>query len=135
MDTANRPARELHTAALLAIGSELTTGETRDTNSNELARSLAEAGVDVAWISALPDRLATVTAALSGALAAADVVITTGGLGPTPDDLTREAIAAVCGEEPTVDPKLADWLRHLFERRGISFPETSLAHRVVHGDS
>jgi nicotinamide-nucleotide amidase len=126
MDTANRPARELHTAALLAIGSELTTGETRDTNSNELARSLAEAGVDVAWISALPDRLATVTAALSGALAAADVVITTGGLGPTPDDLTREAIAAVCGEEPTVDPKLADWLRHLFERRGISFPETNL---------
>jgi nicotinamide-nucleotide amidase len=126
MDNAKPPAKEIHSAAVLAIGSELTTGETRDTNSHELARSLAEAGVDVAWISALPDRLATVTAALSGALAAADVVITTGGLGPTPDDLTREAIAAVCGEEPAVDPKLSEWLRHLFERRGIPFPETNL---------
>jgi nicotinamide-nucleotide amidase len=126
MDNAKLPAREIHSAAILAIGSELTTGETRDTNSHELARSLADAGVDVAWISALPDRLATVSAALSGALAAADVVITTGGLGPTPDDLNREAIAAVCDEEPAVDPRLAEWLRHLFERRGIPFPETNL---------
>jgi len=56
---------------LLAIGSELTTGETRDTNSGELARSLSEAGVDVAWTSALPDRMDTVTAALRDALQAA----------------------------------------------------------------
>jgi nicotinamide-nucleotide amidase len=120
------PARTLLTAVLLAVGSELTTGETRDTNSGDLARSLAEAGVDVAWISALPDRLGTVTAALSDALEAADLVITTGGLGPTPDDLTREAIADVCGEQPAVDPELERWLRHLFERRGIAFAETNL---------
>jgi nicotinamide-nucleotide amidase len=126
MDDTKMPARALRSAVLLAVGSELTTGETRDTNTGELAKSMAEAGVDVAWISALPDRLDIVTTALSGALAAADIVITTGGLGPTPDDLTREAIAAACGEEPAVDAKLADWLRHLFERRGIAFPETNL---------
>ena len=120
------PSRALNSAVLLAVGSELTVGETRDTNSGELARSLAEAGVEVAWISTLPDRLGTVVAALSGALAAADLVVTTGGLGPTPDDLTRETIAQVCREKPAVDPDLADWLRHLFERRGISFPETNL---------
>ena len=120
------PARTLLTAVLLAVGSELTTGETRDTNSGDLAHSLAEAGVDVAWISALPDRLGTVTAALSDALEAADLVITTGGLGPTPDDLTREAIADVCAEQPTVDPGLEQWLRHLFERRGVDFAETNL---------
>jgi Predicted nucleotide-utilizing enzyme related to molybdopterin-biosynthesis enzyme MoeA len=68
METAPIPARTLLTAVLLAVGSELTTGETRDTNSGDLARSLSEAGVDVAWISALPDRLGTVTAALSDAL-------------------------------------------------------------------
>jgi nicotinamide-nucleotide amidase len=119
-------ARPLLTAMLLAIGSELTTGETRDTNSGDLARSLAEAGVDVAGISALPDRLGTVTAALNDALKAADFVVTTGGLGPTPDDLTREAIADVCGEQPTVDLELERWLRHLFERRGIDFAETNL---------
>ncbi len=126
METPLPPARPLHTAVLLAVGSELTTGETRDTNSGDLARSLGEAGVEVAWISALPDRLGTVVAALRGALDSADLVITTGGLGPTPDDLTRESIAAVCGEQPAVDPELAGWLRHLFDRRGIPFPEANL---------
>jgi len=126
METVSVPARPLLTAVLLAVGSELTTGETRDTNGGDLARSLAEAGVDVVWISALPDKLGTVTAALSDALEAADLVITTGGLGPTPDDLTREAIADVCAEQPAVDPELERWLRHLFERRGISFADTNL---------
>ena len=135
METTKHSDRLIHTAVLLAVGSELTTGETRDTNSGELSRSLAEAGVDAAWISALPDRLETVTAALSAALAAADVVVTTGGLGPTPDDLTREAIAAVCGEKTAVDPKLAGWLRNLFERRGITFPETNLKQAWLIGSS
>jgi nicotinamide-nucleotide amidase len=126
MPNPTRTQRPLRTAVLLAVGSELTTGETQDTNSGELARSLAETGVDVAWISALPDRLDTVSTALSGALAVADLVVTTGGLGPTPDDLTREAIAAVCGEQPAVDAELERWLRHLFERRGIAFPETNV---------
>jgi len=126
MDTPTPPSRPLLTAVLLAIGSELTTGETRDTNSGEIAHSLSEAGVEVAWVSALPDRLGTVVAALRGALQAADLVVTTGGLGPTPDDLTRESIAAVCGEEPAIDPELASWLRHLFERRGVGFAETNL---------
>jgi len=126
MTTPDSPTRPILTAVLLAVGSELTTGETRDTNSGELARSLSEAGVDVAWVSALPDKLGTVVAALRAALAETDLVVTTGGLGPTPDDLTREAIAAVCGEEPAVDPELARWLRHLFERRGIDFPEKNI---------
>jgi nicotinamide-nucleotide amidase len=119
-------ARLLRTAVLLAVGSEITVGETRDTNSGDLARSLAGFGVEVAWIAALPDRLATVVDALRDALAAADVVVTTGGLGPTPDDLTREAIAAVVGERPAVDPELERWLRHLFERRGLAFAETNI---------
>ena len=111
---------------LLAIGSELTVGETRDTNSGDLARSLSQHGVEIAWIAALPDRETTVIDALRDALSAADLVVTTGGLGPTPDDLTREAIAVVLGERPAVDPDLERWLRHLFERRGIAFPETNL---------
>ena len=126
MEKSQPPTRPLHTAVLLAVGSEITAGETRDTNSGDLARSLADVGVDVAWMLALPDKLETVKAALGDALSAADLVVTTGGLGPTPDDLTREAIAAVVGERPRVDPKLEQWLRHLFERRGIGFPETNL---------
>ena len=118
-------ARSLRTAVLLAVGTELTVGETRDTNGGDLARSLAEYGVEVQRIVALPDRLATVVDALRDALDDADFAVTTGGLGPTPDDLTREAIAAAVGERPAVDPELERWLRHLFERRGLPYHNTN----------
>jgi len=110
---AARPARIIRTAVLLAVGSELTTGETRDTNGGELARALAGSGVHVRRILALPDDLALVTAAFLEALSSVDLVVATGGLGPTPDDLTREALAAAVGEVPIVDPELEAWLRDL----------------------
>jgi nicotinamide-nucleotide amidase len=120
------PGRRLRTAELLAVGSELTAGETRDTNGGELARSLSLHGVAVRRITALPDDLPLVTAQLREALDAVDLVVATGGLGPTPDDLTREAIAAAVGEEPAVDPELEAWLRALFARRGMALPEVNL---------
>jgi nicotinamide-nucleotide amidase len=120
------PGRRLRTAELLAVGSELTAGETRDTNGGELAGSLSLHGVAVRRISVLPDDLALVTAQLREALEVVDLVVTTGGLGPTPDDLTREAVAAAVGEEPAVDPGLEAWLRALFARRGMALPEVNL---------
>ena len=107
----------------MSIGSELTVGDTRDTNAGELARALTAHGVEVRRITALPDRLDDVREAFLDALARADLVVSTGGLGPTPDDLTREAIAAACGETPLVDPALEAWLRELWRRRGLPFPE------------
>jgi len=124
--TAPAAGRTLRTAALLAVGSELTTGETRDTNGGELARALAGSGVRVHRILALPDDLAFVTAAFREALSSVDLVVATGGLGPTPDDLTREALAAAVGEVPVVDPKLEAWLRDLFARRGIPLLDVNL---------
>ena len=115
----------IRTAQLLSIGTELTVGETRDTNAGDLARDLTRRGVIVDRISALPDDLAAVTAAFASALEHADLVVSTGGLGPTPDDLTREAIAAHLGETPAVDPELDRWLRGLFERRSLPFPEAN----------
>ncbi|MEO8230356.1 MAG: molybdopterin-binding protein [Chloroflexota bacterium] len=121
----NRPlvpaGRRLATAELLSIGTELTSGETRDTNAAELARSLTDAGLEVGRLSALPDRLDAVQDAFRAALQRSDLVVSTGGLGPTPDDLTREAIAAVCNETPVVDRTLETWLRGLWARRGIPF--------------
>ncbi len=119
-------ARPLLTAELLAIGTELTVGETTDTNSGDLARSLVAHGVAVARVSNLPDDLAVVTEALRVALERADLVITTGGLGPTPDDLTRESVAAVCGETVEVDPRTLGWLQNLWSRRGQPFPESNV---------
>lgn len=118
--------RAIRTAELLAVGSELTTGETRDTNGPELAGALTEAGVAIRGIFALPDDLPLVTDRFREALGAVDLVLATGGLGPTPDDLTREAVAAALGEEPTVDPELEAWLRALFERRGMRLAEVNL---------
>jgi nicotinamide-nucleotide amidase len=119
-------SRRILTAELLSIGTELTVGETRDTNAGELARSLTDIGVEVGRIQAVPDDLGVVTATFTGALERADLVVSTGGLGPTPDDLTRESIAAVTGEQPTIDPALEVWLRGLWSRRGMPFPEMNL---------
>ena len=119
-------SRRLLTAELMSIGSELTVGETRDTNAGELARSLTDLGVRVTRMTALPDELEAVRAAFAAGLERSDLVVSTGGLGPTPDDLTREAIAAACGETPAVDPTLEGWLRELWSRRGMSFPESNL---------
>jgi nicotinamide-nucleotide amidase len=118
--------RHLHTAEILSIGSEITVGETRDTNAGELARRLTIEGVTVSRIVALPDRLDLVTDAFSLAFGRADLVLSTGGLGPTPDDLTRESIAAALGETPVVDPDIEAWLRGRWERRGLPFPEINL---------
>ncbi len=115
--------RLLRTAELLAVGAELTVGDTPDTNSGEIARSLTEAGVGITRINVLPDRLRTVAGSFRAALRRADLVVSTGGLGPTPDDLTREAIALVTGEQPVVDPGLEAWLRELWARRDLPFPE------------
>jgi nicotinamide-nucleotide amidase len=118
--------RQIHTAELLSIGSELTVGETRDTNAGELAAALTREGVTVGRIVALPDRLEVVTEALTTAFGRADLVVSTGGLGPTPDDLTRESIAAALGETVEVDPELEAWLRGRWDRRGLPMPEINL---------
>ena len=119
-------SRRLLSAELISVGSELTVGETRDTNSGELARSLTGLGVAIGRIQAVPDQLDLVVDAFTGALSRADLVVSTGVLGPTPDDLTREAIASVAGEKPAVDRDLESWLRGLWARRGIPMPDLNL---------
>jgi nicotinamide-nucleotide amidase len=121
-----RSTRRILTAEILSVGSEITVGETRDTNASELARSLTGEGVAVGRITAVPDRLDVVRDAVTGALERSDLVVSTGGLGPTPDDLTREAIAAAWDETPTVDPELERWLRDRWIRLGLPFPEINL---------
>ncbi|MEX1334934.1 MAG: molybdopterin-binding protein [Candidatus Limnocylindrales bacterium] len=120
------PPSPIASAELLAVGAELLAGETRDTNSGDIAGELTSLGVEVARMSQLPDDLAVVTAAVREAMARADLVITTGGLGPTPDDLTRESIAAALGEELSVDPELETWLRELWAARGLPFSKVNL---------
>jgi nicotinamide-nucleotide amidase len=108
MTTTTRPA--ISSAELLAIGSELLAGETRDTNSGDIARYLTDLGVEVTRMTQLPDDRVVITEAIAGALGRVDLVVTSGGLGPTPDDLTREGIADALGRTPSVDPTIEGWL-------------------------
>ncbi|HUG47578.1 MAG TPA: molybdopterin-binding protein [Candidatus Limnocylindria bacterium] len=113
-------------AEILAVGSELTTGSTADTNAGYLAAQLTGLGVSVLRMTDLPDDLAAVEDALRQAVGRAQLVVSTGGLGPTPDDLTREAIAAALGLQPAVDERQERRLRALFRRRGLEMPDANL---------
>jgi nicotinamide-nucleotide amidase len=125
-DAASRPQRSLSTARIIAVGSELTSGETRDSNGAELAADLSGRGLRVTGVLLLPDDRVAIAAAFRSALDEADLVVSTGGLGPTPDDLTREGLADAIGETPVVDPALEAWVRGLWERRAMPFPESNI---------
>jgi nicotinamide-nucleotide amidase len=114
-------------AELLSVGTELLLGEIIDTNSAFLAQDLARRGVDILWSQRVGDNLGRVSAALESALSRSDAVVVCGGLGPTDDDLTREAIAKVLGETPAVDPALEEVLRARFARYGLKkYPERNI---------
>lgn len=119
---------------IVAIGTELLLGDTIDTNSAWLGARLAEAGMPIVRRSTVVDDFALMSAALRDALARADVVLCTGGLGPTHDDFTREVVAAVLDRPLEED---AGWLRTLHERyatRGIDMPASNRRQAMVpHG--
>lgn len=110
-------------AEILSIGTELLLGQITDTNASWLAGRLADLGIDCLWVSTVGDNLGRATEVISRALGRSDLVVCTGGLGPTEDDLTREAIAAAVNETPSVDPSLEEQLRGWFRSRGITMPD------------
>ncbi|EYB67135.1 competence-damaged protein [Deinococcus phoenicis] len=105
------------------MGTELLLGEIVDSNAAFLAQELAARGVTLHRKTVLGDNLNRVSDGLRQALSRADLVILGGGLGPTDDDLTREAIAAVLGETPAEDPELLAWLEGLYAARGRVMPQ------------
>ncbi len=110
-------------AEILSIGTELLLGQIVDTNAAWLAGRLADLGIDCYWISTVGDNFGRATEAVTRALTRSDLVVCTGGLGPTEDDLTREAVASALGEEPRVDAALEAQLRAWFGRRGLEMAE------------
>ncbi len=111
----------------MTVGEELLLGETVDTNSAWLARELHGLGMSVEATVTVGDREADIREAVSRALERADAVLVTGGLGPTPDDLTRNAVADLLNRDLRVDPSLRDALEARFRARGYDrMPETNL---------
>lgn len=119
------------TAAVVAVGDELLLGDTVNTNASWLGGQLAAAGVQVVSSYMVGDDLARMQVALRRALEDADVVVSTGGLGPTSDDITREAVAAVAGRELVRDPDLVQELTDRFAAFGYPMPDQVLQQADV----
>ncbi len=112
-------------AELLSIGSELLAGETVDTNAAFLGAALARLGIPLRGGRTLPDEQAAIATAFAEARSRSDLVVATGGLGPTHDDLTREGLAEALGESLTADAVLVEELRARFAAFG-RMPDANL---------
>jgi nicotinamide-nucleotide amidase len=119
-------------AEIFSIGTELLMGELTDTNSAWMAARLPALGIELQGVSIIGDSLAMLTAGFSRALQRVDVILTTGGLGPTQNDLTREAIAAALQETPTVQEEALKEIERYFQQRGRSMPAPNMkqAHLI-----
>jgi nicotinamide-nucleotide amidase len=112
-------------AEVIAIGSELLLGQIVDTNSSLIAKRLAENGIELVRTTAVGDDFQRMNQAIKEAMARCQILITTGGLGPTEDDLTREAIAEVSHHPLTFQPHLMEEIEALFKRRGFHMAENN----------
>lgn len=121
----------IRNAEIITVGTELLLGEIVDTNSARVAADLAEVGVDVYWSVRVGDNLPRIMEALRVALGRSDLVVLTGGLGPTDDDLTRDAVAGVVGEEQHLDEGVETWLRTRFASSGREMPPSNLRQARV----
>ena len=110
-------------AEIVGVGTELLLGQIANTNAQRISEALATVGVDVHMHVAVGDNLERIVGVLRTALDRADAVIVTGGLGPTSDDITREAIATATGRALMRDADLLERIRDVFERLGRDMPE------------
>jgi nicotinamide-nucleotide amidase len=116
---------------VLAIGTELLLGQIVDTNSSWIGEQLAAAGIDTLEHRKVGDNLDRVVRCIRSMLEVSDALIICGGLGPTPDDLTREAIAEVMGVPLERREDLVEWIANLFGGRGRQMPENNLRQADV----
>jgi nicotinamide-nucleotide amidase len=118
-------------AEIISIGTELLLGEIVDTNTPYLAGQLSVLGIDLYFTSAVGDNPSRLQGVLKQAWDRSDIILTTGGLGPTQDDLTRDAIASLLGEKQTVDPQLKQNLINFFARRGLEMPASNVKQAAL----
>lgn len=118
-------------AAILAIGSEMLTPSRVDTNSLAITESLNAVGIEVVFKAIVGDDRAELLAQFAHALARVDLVILTGGLGPTEDDLTREVVAEHLALPLSEDTTITDAIRRRFEQRGWKMPEINRRQAMV----
>ena len=118
-------------AEIIATGTELLLGEVTDTNTSYLAQQLASLGIDIYYTSSVGDNYERLLGALQCAWDRSDIILTTGGLGPTQGDLTREAIAGLFNEKMAVDPTLKSSMEKFFSERHIEMTTNNLKQAML----
>ncbi len=111
---------------VIAVGTELLLGQIVNSNTSTIGAALAERGLDAHFQQTVGDNLDRIASAIRAALDRSDAVIITGGIGPTQDDITREAVCAATGLEMVFDQGYADHLQEWWARRGREMPESNL---------
>ena len=111
---------------VIAVGTELLLGQIVNTNASHIGAALAEKGFDANYQQVVGDNHERLTGSIELAVSRSDAVIITGGIGPTQDDLTREAVCAATGLEMEFSDSYADHLREWWVSRGRGMPESNL---------
>src|SRR4030067_1353804 len=113
-------------AEIISTGTELLLGQITDTNSPYLASELPLLGIDLYWITHVGDNQQRIVEALRRAWGRSDIIIVTGGLGPTEGDITRESIAELLEEELKIDQKIVEGLSSMFHKLGVDMPQRNI---------
>ena len=113
------------TASIVTVGDELLIGQVVDTNAAYLATQLTRAGVSVSYSLTVSDDLESIKSAIEAGVRSCRLTLVTGGLGPTPDDLTREAAAAFAGTKLEIDPAVLELVEKYFASLGRTVPQGS----------
>ena len=125
MSEENKTSSNQIYAEIVSIGDEITTGAILDTNSQYLSQSLSEVGVKTLFHTTISDDMDSIVSALAVAMRRADVTIVTGGLGPTQDDLTRQAVADALGVDLVFDPESLERVKRFFINRNREMPKSN----------
>lgn len=116
---------------IINVGNELLIGDTPNTNAGWLGQMLTEAGIDVTYIHTIGDNLNTLKSVISAAISDSDLVITTGGLGPTHDDITKKAVTEIFDCEMKVDEEVLNFIKKTFEKRNIPISKSNYQQAEV----
>jgi len=123
-----------HTVEILCVGTELLLGNIVNTNARDLSRELSGVGLNVLYHSVVGDNPGRLKAAVEQARRRADVLVTTGGLGPTCDDLTKQTLAEAFGKSLVFHPECAEAIKRFFQRMGKEMTENNLQQAYLPED-
>ncbi|MEX2600582.1 MAG: competence/damage-inducible protein A [Balneolaceae bacterium] len=120
-------------AEIISIGNELLIGDTVNTNASWIGRFLTEKGFRIRYVHTIPDHESVIGAVLREAMGRSQLIVTTGGLGPTHDDITKKVVAEIFDSELVMNEKVLSFIESIFNRRGLTMSRSNIDQALVPG--